>query len=376
MNINRTNYEEFFLLYIDNELSVAEKNAVDFFLLENPDLQEELLMLKQSVVKPESIVFDNKKQLLKPETIAADLQEKLLFHLDAELNKKETAVLEQLIKTDAATKKEWDILQQTKLQPDTTVIFKDKHLLYKKEAGRVVGMRWWRMAAAAVLVGFGIWGTTMFLSKSSTNPGTELVKSHPAKGNNTTAEKTLPAEQPKTAVANETASVNREPVNNASSTTNKLQPIKKQITVPVKEEQNTAVVKQDKEEEKEITSYKPYLEKLNREESNNNAIAIVTPEKQHSKVNEMMNATKQADKIMGNNLDNNDAASNQSIAVQASFKEENTNDITYEENNDNRKGKTKVGAFFKKVKRILERKTNTENSDNTIKVANLSFAVQ
>ena len=43
MNINRDNYEEFFLLYADNELSVQEKNAVEDFVRQHPDLEEELV---------------------------------------------------------------------------------------------------------------------------------------------------------------------------------------------------------------------------------------------------------------------------------------------------------------------------------------------
>ena len=61
MNIDRHNYEEYFLLYIDNELSVDQKKQVELFVQENPDLEEELVMLKQSRLIPDdSIVFDRK----------------------------------------------------------------------------------------------------------------------------------------------------------------------------------------------------------------------------------------------------------------------------------------------------------------------------
>ncbi len=47
MIINRHNYEEFFLLYIDNELDGGQQTAVEKFVEQNPDLGKELEMLKQ-----------------------------------------------------------------------------------------------------------------------------------------------------------------------------------------------------------------------------------------------------------------------------------------------------------------------------------------
>ena len=62
--INRDNYEEYFLLYTDNELSDAERIAVDKFIKENPDLRGELIMLQQLKLKPEQNIFFGDKNIL------------------------------------------------------------------------------------------------------------------------------------------------------------------------------------------------------------------------------------------------------------------------------------------------------------------------
>ena len=131
MNINRHNYEEFFLLYVDNELSAAERNAVEVFVQENADLKEELLMLQQTIFNSATVVFENKHTLLKEEI--TPLQENLLLYIDGELNAAAKLNMQQLLAADAAANKEFIVLQQTKLQADTAIVFPDKKTLYKKE---------------------------------------------------------------------------------------------------------------------------------------------------------------------------------------------------------------------------------------------------
>ena len=84
MNINRHNYETFFLLYVDKELSAADRKAVDVFVQENPDLQMELSLLQQTVVNVDDVVLDKKDWLYMEEDISA-LQENILLYADNEL---------------------------------------------------------------------------------------------------------------------------------------------------------------------------------------------------------------------------------------------------------------------------------------------------
>ena len=61
------NYEEKFLLFVDNELTVKEKNSVEKFVLQNPTLQTAFIAIKNSKLQIENIKYPNKKELYRKE---------------------------------------------------------------------------------------------------------------------------------------------------------------------------------------------------------------------------------------------------------------------------------------------------------------------
>jgi len=66
--VNMHNYEEYILLYADGELDEAGAAALQLFLKEHPELQQELDMYSQlKLVPDEALVFAGKEQLLKKE---------------------------------------------------------------------------------------------------------------------------------------------------------------------------------------------------------------------------------------------------------------------------------------------------------------------
>ena len=240
MNINRHNYETFFLLYVDKELSAADRKAVEVFVKQNPDLQMELALLQQTVVKADDIVLHKKDWLYMEEDISA-LQESLLLYTDDELSATEKNAVESLLKSNTSAQSERNLLQQTKLQPDMAVVFEDKALLYRKEGGRVVGFKWWRVAAAAVLLGFGLWtgvslyknntqktnGTDVLVKENKINPGQEKTTSSavdqksiaPAVENTVAENNTAATSQQKNIQPNENKIAPVEKVNNQNSNT-------------------------------------------------------------------------------------------------------------------------------------------------------------
>jgi hypothetical protein len=66
MTINRTNYETYFLRYVDGDLIDAEQLMVDGFVAENTDLAIELESLLETKLIPDlTVVFANKEKLYK-----------------------------------------------------------------------------------------------------------------------------------------------------------------------------------------------------------------------------------------------------------------------------------------------------------------------
>lgn len=67
MDINRNNYEEFFLLRLDGELSPSENSEVEEFLSRHADLQKEFAALKQTVIPISDASFEPKELLFRKE---------------------------------------------------------------------------------------------------------------------------------------------------------------------------------------------------------------------------------------------------------------------------------------------------------------------
>ena len=67
MPINRNNYEEYFLLYIDRELGRDEQLMVEDYVRLHPDLEKEFDLLKQTIALPPVTIFEGKEKLFKEE---------------------------------------------------------------------------------------------------------------------------------------------------------------------------------------------------------------------------------------------------------------------------------------------------------------------
>ena len=204
MTINRHNYEEYFLLYVDNELSAAEKLEVENFVNDNEDVIKEFYALKQSVLIPGNDKFLPKANLYKTsaDISLANCEEYFLLHVDGELNEAEQDAVEKFVLQNPETQPNFTLLHKTKFEADP-VVFPYKELLYKNPGNKIVWMSWSRIATAAMFAGVAVAlyflipsdrGNTLqagskqqTLKTNTTNAPSLAATSGPAKNNNATA---------------------------------------------------------------------------------------------------------------------------------------------------------------------------------------------
>jgi hypothetical protein len=155
MKINHHNYEEYFILYMDNELGADDRQMVEAFLQQHPDLKEELDLLLQYKFEPDSaVVFEGKEELLKvngetPVSLS-NYEEWMVLYNDNELTPAQRTMVEAFMISHPSLQSEFGQFKRARLTPET-IVFAHKSSLYRKEE-RTKPLPWWRIAAAAILL--------------------------------------------------------------------------------------------------------------------------------------------------------------------------------------------------------------------------------
>lgn len=372
MLINRNNYESFFLLYVDGELCASEMKMVEDFAAANEDLGTELEMLKAVVLPIDEILFEDKGELYKPIPIDSILHEKLLLKIDNELPENEAGSLNELIATDENVRGEFSLLQRTKLDAAEKIVFTDKQSLYRKERDNVVVGRFVRWAAAAVLLGFGFYFGANLLSKKKTDDGggtmakTDIPTVNKKSG---TVSTTTVADPQNTAVvntnpdaikngtavapANTTVVAQNDYTNNKKSSDNQVVPVAKDNNADPK----NSTAQQDISPVQRENNIAP-VQKINNDPAAQTQIALVSPK--HIK----------AQLPVDNTIVPLEDPYSKYVALNDNDKS-NTNKILYMDEDDVKR--SKVGGFFRKVKRFAER-TAKVKTGNTLRIAGFAIA--
>lgn len=368
MNITRHNYEEYFILYLDNELGSEERRQVELFVQENADLKEELGWLLQSrLVADDTLVFDNKEQLMKTsvaESISTtNYEEWLLLYTDNELTADQKTTVEKFVAGHPAIQEELALLQKTRLDPEQAIFFPNKELLYRKEEKvRVIAIHWRKIAVAAALL-LAI-ATTAFLI---INRNTGGISEEIAAGNNPVI-KSSPVNpgQPTNITADENppiaADINgnkigkEEPeINNPVATSDKktiaakVKNIQRSV-LPIKED--APVVADNNSAKKKANdlpepTHNPYV---NNNAADESLLAMNDRPVKNSLTNPIEN-------IQPSNVTPGNSQSLNNVVTAASVESIDPNDAEPGKKN-------KLRGFFRKVTRTFEKATNIKATDD------------
>jgi hypothetical protein len=376
MKIDRHNYEEFFLLYVDHELTAEQKKSVEQFIQENPDLARELELFRQtSLVSDDAIVFEDKELLMKKENGSFisinNYEEYLVAYIDNELTTAERKEFEKFVALHPAVKEELSVFLQTKLQPETETVFANKEILYRKEEKvRVITMQWRKIAvAAAIILAIGI--TTFTVLTRNTIVHVEVAKTDNKQNDQKTNTEVKTDKDIKKEKQNVSAAIEN---NDAVALTKKI--TDKEIITPVQK------IREEKIQKKSVVPPAAV---------NNDVIAKSNAPVKNIDVTTINNNIEK--KIIDNSVPdkketgalNNTAAVNNTTAKQNinsnpvtnnSDKPYNTIETVPEKQKDiepvfvsnNESSNKKTRGFFRKATRIFEKRTNISAADDDDKI--------
>lgn len=157
MNINRENYELWFIDFLDGKLGEEAQKELKVFLKKHPDLEKELNDFKEIRLQPEAISFEGSDSLQKtePDLMGISRPDYLLIkQMEEGLNQKEETDFADAIRNDENLIVRGKEFQFSKLIA-AEILFPGKSSLLRRTVGQLF-FRIGRVAASAAIIAFGV----------------------------------------------------------------------------------------------------------------------------------------------------------------------------------------------------------------------------
>lgn len=131
MNINRQNYEVFFIDYFDEKLTAEQVAELMHFISQNPDLAEEFYSFEEVTLPVSKIKFQEKsslKNISQQIFLITDdtFDTYCIAYIEGDLTQTEKTVFEKYLVSNPEKYKEYKIFTQLKLQQETDIVFENK----------------------------------------------------------------------------------------------------------------------------------------------------------------------------------------------------------------------------------------------------------
>lgn len=176
MEINRKNYEIFFLDYLDGNLSGDQVDQFLDFLEEHKDLKDELAEIQKITLPANEVTFQGKNKLYKTkQDKVSDKQNTAVAFIEGDLSDLESKLFLKHLDFHPEQARELDLLMKTQLQADESIEFPDKESLYKKTFAKRF-IYWGSRVAALLILVFAI--ALLFRSVDETETTTQLVENN------------------------------------------------------------------------------------------------------------------------------------------------------------------------------------------------------
>ena len=342
--INLGNYEEYFILYMDNELDAKGKLMVEAFTAQHPQLAEELELLMSTKLPANDVLFEGKEELLSLAMKLNAVDENLLLFIDDELPAGEKAIVAQRIESDKDYALQHSLLLQTKLDASSVVSYPNKKELYRHER-RVLPLGYWmRIAAAVVILLLG----SLFYRLTNDKPVSANSAQDTAK---LTTEKTTPVT-----------------IQRPTPAQQRLQP-----SLPLKEESVARKADVNPQQVKNIV--------VKKQDEQTEDVAVVSEPSFKERAVVRLNA----DHIAGKEAIGSDIAFNKPLGYTPVTSDladrtidEDTQEPAVTDGDFKDTKKTPARGFFRKVSRFIERKTGigTANADNELLIGAVALKLK
>lgn len=183
MNINRENYEVWFIDFIDGKLSNEARMELNAFLQANPDLKEELNTFEELNLEPSAISCDLAERLYKKESDLMEISRPdylLVKQMEEGLSDEEEKELAAMIREDESFIRRGVEFQHSRLTSGT-ISYEGKFTLLQKRIlplwlnpGRIAAA-----VAAAVLL-LALWNSSLLFTPEQDELVLEPMPSRPA----------------------------------------------------------------------------------------------------------------------------------------------------------------------------------------------------
>lgn len=152
MKPDRSNYEIWFIDWLDGNLDSNQIEELNIFLDKNPDLREEFRELSPVVIEHSDSQYKNKKSLMRSPADISESQFEYLSvaFLENDLTTEQKTDLIEITELDADKKRSFELIQKTRISPVSLIYAHKSKLLRRTPSQIVIRLSIIGLSAAAV----------------------------------------------------------------------------------------------------------------------------------------------------------------------------------------------------------------------------------